>query len=561
MLNAKRQIAVSNIAVELLQIPQNIVNEERKNSNENDIPLEDVLLNNRQIDEEQKAKLLAELNGYRYQDIDLYTYSEDSIKLFTSRYVEYHKILCLDKSPEKAIVAVANPEDYDTLNDVRAYLGVPCQFLVSSDAKIQRVKNLIFSKSSANSAMNEFKAEIEEDGGIPSDADVLSSPSVKLIDNLIRGAISSGSSDIHIEPFENDVRVRYRIDGKLQNAQTIKLDMYPMVCSRIKIMGGMNIAEKRAPQDGRAKFSVDGVNYDLRISSLPNVRGEKIVMRILDTEHFDFKRENLHFLPQENKIVDELIAMPHGIVLLTGPTGSGKSTTLYSFIKEVNTEGVNIITVEDPVEYTIDGVNQTQVNNKAGLGFAPVLRSILRQDPDIVMIGEIRDEETAEMAIRMAITGHLVFSTLHTNDAVGAISRLIDLKVQPFFVADALSGVIAQRLLRKLCPFCKKPVETTPSQMRILKLTEPKTIYQPCGCSKCRNTGYKGRLGVHEILQMTPRVKEMILTDEPITRIREEAIKEGMLLLEDTARQAVLDGETDLTEFATITFASQEDIK
>lgn len=559
MLNPKRQNAVANLAVNLLHLPQNIITEERKNSNLDELPLEDVLLNNRRIDEEQKAQILAALHGYRYQDIELYTYSEDSVRLLTSRYIERHHCLCLERSAERAIVAISDPEDYDSLKDVRAFLGVNCQFLVASDAKIQKLKNLIFSKSSATSAMSEFKEEVVDDDGVPADADVLSSPSVKLIDNLIRGAISAGASDIHIEPFDNDVRVRYRIDGKLQNAQSIKLDMYPMVCSRIKIMGGMNIAEKRAPQDGRAKFTVDGVNYDLRISSLPNVHGEKIVMRILDTEHFDFKRANLHFLPQENKIIDELITMPHGIVLLTGPTGSGKSTTLYSFIKEVNSEGVNIITVEDPVEYTIDGVNQTQVNNKAGLGFAPVLRSILRQDPDIVMIGEIRDEETAEMAIRMAITGHLVFSTLHTNDAAGAISRLIDLKVQPFFVADALSGVIAQRLLRKLCPFCKKPVTTSKAQMRILQLNEPATIYEPCGCPKCRNTGYKGRLGVHEILQMTPKIKEMILTDEPITRIREEAINEGMLLLEDTARQAVLDGETDLAEFSTITFARDDE--
>ena len=282
-----------------------------------------------------------------------------------------------------------------------------------------------------------------------------------------------------------------------------------------------------------------------------------LLSNILDQTAFEFKIENLGFIDSELPTIKNFIKRPHGIVLLTGPTGCGKSTTLYSFIKDINDESVNIITVEDPVEYSIDGVNQVQINPKANLTFAKALRSILRQDPNVVMIGEIRDEETAEIAMRMAITGHLVLSTLHTNDACGAVNRLVDLGLEPFFVADALVGVISQRLIRRLCPECKKKHTTSPEEMKILKIRKERQIYKPCGCPACHNTGYKGRLGVHEVLNVTDDIKELILSKAPSSRIKEVAIKNGMLTLFDTTRVAVLNGDSSIDELLALVLGSE----
>lgn len=557
MLNAKRQQVLTQYAQSLFQVSAADIAAAKGTDEETSI--EDALFLQKTITDEGRAQMLARYMSLPYKNLDLVSASEETVRLFTPLFIETHHAIVVSHDPERAVVAIADPEDFASRATIQAYFPLAVEFFVASDSKIQKLKSLVYSKSTATAV----KSKQENDNAaaaakaVSKDADITNSPAVKTVDDIIRGAVASLASDIHIEPFENSVRVRYRIDGVLQNERSLNLEDYAMIVSRIKIMGGMNIAEKRVPQDGRAPFVVNGTGYDLRISSLPDVNGEKIVIRILDTENFNFTRENLHFLPEENAIVDDLIQMPYGIILLTGPTGSGKSTTLYSFIKEVNSEKVNIITVEDPIEYTIDGVNQVQVNNKANLTFAAVLRSILRQDPNIIMIGEIRDEETAEMAIRMSITGHLVFSTLHTNDSAGAISRLIDLKVQPYFVADALSGVISQRLLRHLCPYCKKAHETTPAEMKILELDKPRTIYDAVGCPTCRSTGYRGRIAVHEILRMTDPIRSMIIQGKDVNEIRAQAVGEGMLLLKDTGRKAVLDGETDLKEYSSLLFSKE----
>ena len=313
-------------------------------------------------------------------------------------------------------------------------------------------------------------------------------------------------------------------------------------------MAGINIAERRIPQDGRINMVINGKEYDFRVSTLPTVYGEKFVIRILDKTTFNFTRSELGFTAAENAVVDKVLNTPHGIVLLTGPTGCGKTTTLYSFLKEINHPKVNVVTVEDPVEYTLHGVNQTQVNVKANMTFATALRSILRQDPDIIMIGEIRDEETAQIAIRAAITGHLVFSTLHTNDAPGAVIRLEDMGITDYLVADAVVGVIAQRLVKRLCPACKKRAKTNAREMEMMGITEPVTICRPQGCQFCNHTGYKGRIAVHEIMYLNEELKNAIADKVSLDKLRELAKENGMVPLFDACKQYVLKGVTSIQE-------------
>jgi type IV pilus assembly protein PilB len=434
------------------------------------------------------------------------------------------------------------------------------ELIVSTKKKISAIKNLVFSRSSTVEAISNFTLN-GETGKTASDytsdlyaADIKNAPAVRLSDSFFREAVAHKSSDIHIEPFENLVRVRYRVDGMLYEASSFGVDLYPAVLTRIKIISGINIAKKRIPQDGRIKQKVNEIDYDFRVSTLPTIHGEKIVIRLLDTDAYSFERPQLGFLKQENVFIDKMLKKPHGIILLTGPTGCGKSTTLYSFIKELNSSSRNIITVEDPVEYSIEGVNQVQVNPQADLTFARALRSILRQDPNVIMIGEIRDEETAQIAIRAAITGHLVLSTLHTNDAPGSISRLLDMNIEPYFVADAIIGIVAQRLVRRLCLNCRRRMRTKEPEMHILGLTEPAWIYQAKGCPACNYTGYKGRLGVHEVLTIDESIKNLIQMRASTEQIRDKAIEHGMMTLYETTKQQVLSGLTTLNELSTIIY-------
>ena len=346
--------------------------------------------------------------------------------------------------------------------------------------------------------------------------------------------------------------MRYRIDGDLQERATFPITAYPAICARIKILSGINIAERRIPQDGRINVEIGGVEYDFRVSTLPSVHGEKFVIRILDKTSFKFTRSDLGFTESENAVIDKMLARPYGIILLTGPTGCGKSTTLYSFLKEINKSTVNIVTVEDPVEYSMPGVTQTQVNTKANMTFAAALRSILRQDPDIIMIGEIRDEETAEIAVRAAITGHLVFSTLHTNDAPGAVTRLEDMRIPDYLLSDSIVGVIAQRLVKRLCPACKKKAKTTHKEMQLLGLSEPAHIYHAQGCQYCNHTGYKGRVAVHEIMYVNKEMKEVISNTRNSDKLRAVAKENGLVTLWESCKNLVLNGETSIQELMTM---------
>ncbi|MDE6606406.1 MAG: GspE/PulE family protein, partial [Lachnospiraceae bacterium] len=360
----------------------------------------------------------------------------------------------------------------------------------------------------------------------------------------------------HIEPMERQVRIRYRIDGALYEKATYSQKLMAAISARIKIIGGMDISEKRKPQDGRITQIVDRQEFDIRVSVLPTVYGEKIVMRLTSKNALTREKSQLGFKPAELKQFDHILKNPHGILLVTGPTGSGKSTTLYTALSELNTEDVNIITVEDPVEANIDGINQVHVNPKANLTFASALRSILRQDPDIIMIGEIRDNETASIAVQASITGHMVVSTLHTNSAAGTVTRLEDMGIEPYLLADSVVGIIAQRLVRRLCPSCKREKTADEEERELLGLApnEEVKIYEPCGCDKCDGTGYKGRIGVYEILEMTPALKRIISKGGGAEEIKEQALTEGMRTLRMSATEYVLDGTTSVSEMIKVSF-------
>lgn len=556
--NMIQQICMQIVKMNLCSIDE--MNYILEKINVEEKPFNEFLIQEKIINEEQLSQVLASYFGYDYYNIDTICIDENLVKSLTYEFISKYKIIPLtfDDLNKRYIIASSNPFDFNAINIVYALFGMNAQIVVCPNTKLVRIKSRIFAKNEMNQTIATYNKQenlLEKENIVGMDeADLVNSPAVKLVDSCLNDAIAVGASDIHIEPYEDIVRIRYRIDGMLYENTAFSPKMYPAVSTRIKIISKLNIAERRIPQDGRITKIYNGETYDFRVSTLPTSFGEKIVIRILDTKSFNYDRSKLGFLPEENLIVDELLRKPYGIILLTGPTGCGKSTTLYSFIKEMNNESVNVITVEDPVEYTISGVNQVQVNNKANLTFASALRSILRQDPNIVMVGEIRDEETAEIAMRMAITGHLVLSTLHTNDAAGAVTRLIDLGLQPYFVTDALVGVISQRLIRRLCPECKKEYLSSRRENEILKINQSQKLYKAVGCPACHNTGYQGRIGVHEVLKMTEDLKELIINRASTKQIRQKALEDGMLDLYSTCRIVVLNGETTVQELLTIMY-------
>ena len=506
---------------------------------------------------------LGEFYNLAYAELDMFDVKQTIADNYNLAFLKKIKMVPLYKTKENVLLmAIGRPLDYNAMSMAGTFHDSRIEYIFVPPTQIDILLDSITAVRSTSSALQTLRTESDKqllrdakEGGmttIESVDDIINAPAVRLVDSIIKEAIPFRASDIHIEPFERIVKVRYRIDGDLQERAGFPIEAYAAVCARLKILSGLNIAERRIPQDGRINMVINGTEFDFRVSTLPTVYGEKFVIRILDKTSFRFSRAELGFTPEENEIVDSILAHPHGIVLLTGPTGCGKSTTLYSFLKEKNTNKVNIVTVEDPVEYTLPGVNQVQVNTKANLTFATTLRSILRQDPDIIMIGEIRDEETADIAIRASITGHLVFSTLHTNDASGAFTRLVDMGVSNYLAKDALIGVIAQRLIKRLCPVCKKRSRTTPEEMKLLGIEEPATIYRSAGCQFCNHTGYKGRIAIHEILYLDNYIKANITSDMKSDDIRKLAIENGMIDLSESCKRLVLNGTTDIVEFLSI---------
>ena len=386
--------------------------------------------------------------------------------------------------------------------------------------------------------------------------DVNASPVVMLVNSLVEQAVRQRASDIHVESGPDKVRVRCRVDGVLYTTATYDLRLLPAIVARIKILSNLDISEKRRPQDGRFSTMVDRREYDVRVSTLPTVYGEKCVMRLTQKKALSRSKRSLGLTESELEKFDEILRHPNGIVLVTGPTGSGKSTTLYTALNELNSDMVNIVTVEDPVEANVDGVNQVQVNPKANLTFGNALRSILRQDPDIIMIGEIRDRETASIAVQASITGHLVVSTLHTNDTASSVTRLLDMGVESYLIADALTGIIAQRLVRRLCPNCKRRHVLLEHELEYLELTpeekDSAEVYEPVGCQRCAGTGYFDRIGIYEIMEITPRMRTMISHRCDTGTLRETAIAEGMHTLRESARRLVLEGTTSISEMQRI---------
>ena len=464
-----------------------------------------------------------------------------------------------EQNMNRVRVAMADPMDIMAMDDFSIITNLQVEPALATRHEIMLALDKYYGNSEALKAAQQYAREresLEQESQNQNEMDVNSSPVVQLVNSMIEQAARQRASDIHIEAMEHTVRVRFRIDGALHEKYTYNIHLLSAIIARLKIMAGMDISEKRKPQDGRITMVIDRREYDIRASVLPTVYGEKCVMRLAQKRAFTRDKKDLGFSEREMELFEYILKNPNGILLVTGPTGSGKSTTLYTAVSELNKEDVNIITVEDPVEANIDGVNQVQVNPKADLTFASALRSILRQDPDIIMIGEIRDNETAQIAVQASITGHLVVSTLHTNSAAGTLTRLMDMGIESYLLADSMIGVIAQRLIRCLCPHCKRERFATEDEKEILGVAEeaPLKIYDAVGCEQCGGTGYYGRTGVYEIMRITPEVREAISRKESAEEIKQVAMRGGMSTLRMSSRKYVMNGTTTIKEMLRVAF-------
>lgn len=476
------------------------------------------------------------------------------INLLPSRIALSHRIVPLKHESDKFILGTDDPLNFLAIRNLEKIIGLDVELeLVQTQDLDKALKELYVLEEKPALDLERMSEDIKATRG-GEDA-----PIIKLVNIIINEAVKRRASDIHIEPLEGKFRVRYRIDGVLHEVPGPPKRLQGSVISRVKIMAGMDIAEKRLPQDGRIKIKLDKKELDLRASSLPGIHGESIVMRILDKSSFLVGVEDLGFLPDQRKALETLINLPNGMILVTGPTGSGKTTTLYAVLSHVNQKERKVITIEDPVEYQLDGINQVQVRPQIGLTFASGLRSMLRQAPDIIMVGEIRDLETAQIAIQSALTGHLIFSTLHTNDAASAVTRLVDMGIKPYLVSSTVQGVLAQRLVRTICPSCReayKPSEEERSLL-VLKPGEEKDLElyrgKGKGCSNCSNTGFKGRMGIFELLIMTDEIREMVLNNTPSTQIAQKARESGLRTLKEDGLEKVKRGYTTIPEVLRVT--------
>lgn len=525
--------------------------------------LGEVLVEEGIVTEEQIAMALSTQLHIELIDLTTIAVSQDILDLIPVNVLKKNKVFPIEYAQDSMNVlrvAMADPMDMYAQDDISIITNCQVEPAVTTTRNIMLAIDKYYGQDEVTTALEAYAKEknlnVEEVDA--AEEDINSSPIVMLVKEMIDKAVRQRASDIHIEPTERKVRVRYRIDGALYEKAKYDINVLSAMVARIKIIGGMDISEKRKPQDGRITQVVDRMEYDIRVSVLPTVYGEKVVMRLTSKTGLTKEKSQLGLKPREMEQFDYILRNPHGILLVTGPTGSGKSTTLYTALSELNKEDVNIITVEDPVEANIDGINQVQVNPKAELTFATALRSILRQDPDIIMIGEIRDQETASIAVQASITGHLVVSTLHTNSSASTITRLEDMGIESYLIADSVIGVIAQRLVRRLCKDCKRPALATADQKELMgcNMDEDVTIYEPCGCSKCDNTGYKGRIGVYEIMKMSPRLKTIISKRQGVDAIKEQALQEGMYTLRMSATEYVLDGTTSFDEMVKVSFDS-----
>lgn len=522
-----------------------------------------ILIDCHYVNETQILEVLEFQLGIPFIDLNSITIAPEVQRLVPYQLIKRHNVVPVKLELKLLYVAMEDPLNFIAIEDLRMATNLEIAPVISFKSAITSTINKLYGNETSDNAIKEFQKEATSfsDTNVLSDnqsLEVDSAPIVRLVNSIIEQAVTEGASDIHIEALENDVRVRFRVDGKLHLAKTFPKSAQAAVVTRIKILADLDIAEKRIPQDGRCDFRVKDKVYNLRVSILPTVHGEKAVIRILDKMNFLVPKEQLGFTPENLQKFDQLLSNPNGIILITGPTGSGKSTTLYTMLSELNKISDNIVTVEDPVEYMIDGLNQVQVNTKAGLSFAGALRSFLRQDPDIIMVGEIRDSDTVDVALRAAITGHLVLSTLHTNDAVSSISRLIDMGVPPYMIAVALMGVISQRLLRRLCPLCAETYTPQEHELKYLGIPDGDYTFKKAkGCPMCNETGYKGRIAVHEILLINKGHRDLIARNASVNEIQDYSFKTGMTTLKDECIKLLMNGITSFEEVMDITYTQE----
>ena len=527
----------------------------------------DILIEDKIVTEQQVCRALEKQLFMPYVDLDTIAIPDELSGLIPEEMAQKNMVVPIEQDGRFLTVAIGDPLNYKGLKDLSITTKMKIMPVIAEPSKIAAKLREIYAAQKAIDDAKEFleskggksKAQQEAEEAAKQDANANDQPIIRFVNTMIEEAIFAKCSDIHIEPMEKCLRIRFRIDGKLQIYMETSPELIPSVTSRIKFIGNMNIAEKRIPQDGRINYRVAGRDIDFRISVLPSVYGEKIVMRITTSLGMELKKEAIGFLPQNLEKFNHLIKSNRGIILVTGATGSGKSTTLYTALNEVKSEDINIITVEDPVEMLQEGITQVQTNEKAGMTFAAALRSILRQDPDIIMVGEIRDGETAAIAVQAAITGHLVLSTLHTYDAPSSVARLVDMGIEPYMVSSALLGIIAQKLARRLCVECKEAYSPDQNERISLKLdpNEEITLYRKKGCDKCNKKGYKGRIAVHEIMLLTTTLKRAITEAKSTDEVRELAVKEGMIPMKENVRIDVLKGLTSYEEFIDMTINNE----
>lgn len=567
---ARKKIRVGDLLVEAGAITEEQLQEALAKQKESGGRIGNIIMQMGFISKELLITVLTAQTNIDYCEIKSVKIDEAVLKLVPDSLVNKYKAMPVgfdEKNPNILKVAMADPMDLVAVDDISISSGLQVDPMLSFEEDLNEVIGKYYGSAQAMEAAEAYRkeqqsGELTEEEINQMDDEIDNSPIVLLVNQIIEGGVRQRGSDIHIEPMETYVRVRYRIDGALKQVMTYDYSLAAAISARIKIIGGMDIAEKRKPQDGRITIVVDRREFDVRVSILPTVYGEKTVMRLTSKDGLTKPKSGLGFSPSEIEVFDGILSNPHGIILVTGPTGSGKSTTLYTSLSELNTEDVNIITVEDPVEANIDGINQVQVNVKAGLTFAAALRSILRQDPDIIMIGEIRDGETAQIAVQAAITGHLVVSTLHTNSAASTVTRIIDMGIEPYIIGDALVGVIAQRLVRRLCQACKTPRLADDDEkvaLGIEDMDEDVVVYEPVGCPLCNNTGYTGRIGVYEMMPVSKELQSVISKGATADVIEKQALSEGMSTLKMSAGKHVLNGITSLEEMKKITYTTGDD--
>ncbi|MDM8534736.1 ATPase, T2SS/T4P/T4SS family [Clostridiaceae bacterium HSG29] len=512
--------------------------------------IEDNLLTENQIFNFLEIQL-----GIKHVNLQTYVIDINASKMINEKFARKNGLISIKIDNGKLIVAMADPLDLRVIDDIFVITGMQVEPRLATKSSIKRTIDKVYKKSLKNDRNK--KADYSGMTTLDSDVNISNAPIVKLVNKIITAGLKAKASDIHIEPSNDKVRVRFRVDGDLREYMKSEMSNHAPLVTRIKIMGEMDISEKRKPQDGRIETIIDSHLVDMRISALPTVYGEKVVIRLLDRSSVVIDKKILGLTKKDLTLIEKMMKYPQGMILVTGPTGSGKTTTLYTMLNELNVDTKNIITVEDPVEYRLNGINQVQVNLKAGLTFATGLRSILRQDPDIVMIGEIRDSETAEIAIRASITGHLVLSTLHTNDTASTIARLIDMGIEPYILSSSLAGIISQRLVKKLCNSCKKSHITTESEMRLLGIDKPIEIFEKVGCSACGNIGYSGRTGIYEMMIIDKEIREKINTGGSTDEIRRIVFNEnsGMKTLSKSCKNLIISGKTTTDELIRVAYS------